>query len=153
MPCQKCLYKVCATGHFRHPASYPLHKHVGNSDLPPCWPWRGWQLLNKRWISGNIHHVHFYQVQMKLPTLALKPRGDIIISPRQGYQWSHKKDISSSKFFFKKKHRNNSHVKAYCHKVSSANQIGIDMILFQQLHGNGAGIGNEINRGFSKLPK
>ena len=26
------------------------------------------------------------------PTLALKPRGDITRSPKQGYQWPHKKD-------------------------------------------------------------
>ena len=26
------------------------------------------------------------------PTLALKPRGDVTRSPKQGYQWTHKKD-------------------------------------------------------------
>ena len=26
------------------------------------------------------------------PTLALKPRGDVTRSPKQGYQWPHKKD-------------------------------------------------------------
>ena len=27
------------------------------------------------------------------PTLALKPGGDITRSPKQGYQWPHKKDV------------------------------------------------------------
>ena len=36
------------------------------------------------------------------PTLALKPRGDITRSPKQGYQWPHKKD-SCHPIFFKKK--------------------------------------------------
>ena len=31
------------------------------------------------------------QVRIRLPTLALKPRGDAIKSPNQGYQWPHKK--------------------------------------------------------------
>ena len=30
-------------------------------------------------------------------TLALKPRGDVTISPKQGYQWPHEKGLVSSK--------------------------------------------------------
>ena len=41
----------------------------------------------------NVHYVYLCQVQIRLPTLALKPRGDITRSPKQGYQWTHKKDI------------------------------------------------------------
>ena len=33
----------------------------------------------------------FHQVQIRLLTLALKPRADITRSPKQGYQWPHKK--------------------------------------------------------------
>ena len=32
-------------------------------------------------------------------TLALKPRADVTISPKQGYQWPHKKDMCPPKFF------------------------------------------------------
>ena len=38
------------------------------------------------------------------PTLALKPRGDVTRSPKQGYQWPHKKDSCSPKIFLKKLH-------------------------------------------------
>ena len=37
------------------------------------------------------------------PTLALKPRGDVTRSPKQGYQWPHKKDSCPPKIFKKKK--------------------------------------------------
>ena len=37
------------------------------------------------------------------PTLALKPRGDVTRSPKQGYQWPHKKDSCPPNFFLKKK--------------------------------------------------
>ena len=37
------------------------------------------------------------------PTLALKPRGDITRSPKQGYQWPYKKDSCLLKTFKKKK--------------------------------------------------
>ena len=33
------------------------------------------------------------------PTLALKPRGDITRSPKQGYQWPHRKDLCPRIFF------------------------------------------------------
>ena len=33
------------------------------------------------------------------PTLALKPRGDVIRSPKQGYQWPHKRTHALQKFF------------------------------------------------------
>ena len=37
-----------------------------------------------------------------MPTLALKPRGDLTRSPKQGCQLSHKKGLMSYKIFFKK---------------------------------------------------
>ena len=41
--------------------------------------------------------MYLCQVQIRLPTLALKPRGDVTIIPKQGYQWPHKKDSCPSK--------------------------------------------------------
>ena len=38
---------------------------------------------------------------MRLPTLALKPRGDVTISRKQGYQWPHKKNSCPPKLFLK----------------------------------------------------
>ena len=40
------------------------------------------------------------------PTLALKPRGDVIRSPKQGYQWPHKWTCVQQKFKKKKKKKN-----------------------------------------------
>ena len=37
------------------------------------------------------------------PTLALKPRGDVTRSPKQGYQWPHRKDSCPPKNLKKKK--------------------------------------------------
>ena len=37
-------------------------------------------------------------MQIRLPSLALEPRGDITRSPEQGYQWPHKKDLCPPKF-------------------------------------------------------
>ena len=65
-----------------------LLKHAyGESDQLPWWLWRGQQVLHQRWISWNIHHIHLCQVQIRLPILVLKPTGNIIRSPKQGYQW------------------------------------------------------------------
>ena len=51
----------------------------------PCWPSRGRQVQHQRWISGNMLRVHLHQVWIKLPTLALKPRGNFTRSLKQGY--------------------------------------------------------------------
>ena len=49
-----------------------------------------------------ISHICLHQVQIRLPTLVLKPRGDVSRSPKQGYQWPHKKDLCPAIFFKKK---------------------------------------------------
>ena len=49
----------------------------------------------------NIYHVHLCQVQMRLPTLALKPRGDVTRSPKQGYQWPQNGHVSIKECFQK----------------------------------------------------
>ena len=41
-------------------------------------------------------------MQIRLPTLALKPRGDVTRSPKQVYQWPHKQDLYPPKFFLKR---------------------------------------------------
>ena len=66
----------------------------------PCWPPRGRQVSHQRWISGNIYHVCLHQVWIRLPTLALKPRGDVTRPPKQECQWLHKKDLCPPKIFF-----------------------------------------------------
>ena len=40
---------------------------------------------------------------MRESTLALKPRADVTRSPKQGYQWPHKKDLCPTKNLLKKK--------------------------------------------------
>ena len=67
------------------------------SDRLSCWLPRGQQVSHQRWISRNIYNVCLCQVQIRLPTLALKPGGDVIRSPKQGYQRPHKKDVCPSK--------------------------------------------------------
>ena len=47
--------------------------------------------------------VYLCQARIRLPTLALKPRGDITRSRKQGYQWPHKKDLFPIIFFFLKR--------------------------------------------------
>ena len=45
-------------------------------------------MQHQRWISGNIHYIRLHNANKSAPTLALKSRGDIIRTPKQGYQWS-----------------------------------------------------------------
>ena len=51
----------------------------------------------------NITHMPGLSTNKAEPTLALKPRGDITRSPKQGYQWPPKKGRMSSKKILKKK--------------------------------------------------
>ena len=55
-----------------------------------CWLPRGQQVLHQRSISGNV--------QIRLSTLVSRPSGDVTRSPKQGYQWFHKKDLCRPKF-------------------------------------------------------
>ena len=45
----------------------------------------------------KIANLHTRPVRIRLLTLALKPRGDVTRSPKQGYQWPHKKDLCPPK--------------------------------------------------------
>ena len=55
-------------------------RHAGSQEVGRC-------------RTRGEHYVHLQQVRIKLPTLALKPSGDVTRSPKQEYQWSHKKDM------------------------------------------------------------
>ena len=46
--------------------------------------------LHQKWFSGNVLDVCLRKVRIRLPTLALKPRGNITKRSKQGYQWPHK---------------------------------------------------------------
>ena len=51
----------------------------------------------------NITHMPLLSSNKAEPTLALKPRGDVTRSPKQEYQWPHKKDSCPPKILKKKK--------------------------------------------------
>ena len=77
--------------------------HVGNSNQPPCWLPRGRQVSHQRWFSGNIDHIHLCQMRIRLPTLVLKPRGDVTRSKKKsGYQWLRKRTCVHPKFLKEK---------------------------------------------------
>ena len=84
----------------RHPTS-ATYVACRECDQLPCWLPRGQHVSHQRWISG-IHCVQVRKHAIEGSTLALKPRGDITISPKQGYQWPHKKDLCPPKIFLKK---------------------------------------------------
>ena len=57
-------------------------------------------------------------------TLTLKPRADITRSPKQGYQWSHKKDMCPPKIL-KKRKKGTCFYEYYKFEISSNNtQLG-----------------------------
>ena len=64
----------------------------------PYWPLYSQQVSHQRWIWGS----HKWDSMQKWSTLGLKPRADITRSPKQGYQWSHEKDLCHPKFLKKK---------------------------------------------------
>ena len=51
----------------------------------------------------NVTHTPPLSLNKAEPTLALKPRGDITRSPKQGYQWPYKKDSCPPKILKKRK--------------------------------------------------
>ena len=76
-----------------------IHNDHGNS-LVKC----GHQEVSRCRTSGKIWGIQCAEVTkhaMRESTLALKPRADVTRSPKQGYQWSHKKDLCSPIFFWK----------------------------------------------------
>ena len=51
-----------------------------------------------------VIHTPLHSSNKAEPTLALKPRGDVTRSPKQGYQWSHKWTCVQQKLKKKQKH-------------------------------------------------
>ena len=60
----------------------------------PCCLRRGQQVSHKRWISGNVLHVHLFQEWIRLRTLSLKPKGDVTRSPKEVLEKLFKKCIT-----------------------------------------------------------
>ena len=52
------------------------------------------QVPHQRWILGS----HSRESMQRRSILALKPRVDVTISPKQGYHWPHEKDLCHPKF-------------------------------------------------------
>ena len=63
----------------------------------PCWSSRSWRGSHQGWISRNLHRICLCQVQIRLPTLALKPRGDATRKSKTGISVVPRKGIMSSK--------------------------------------------------------
>ena len=76
----------------------------------PCWPLYSQQVSHQRWISG-IYCKQATKHTSEESTLALKPRGDVTRSPKQGYQWPHKKESCPLKYL--------SHWKLFIHSKST----------------------------------
>ena len=80
-----------------NPSIPSLLKHAcGEGDWLQCWHYT----LAKRceYLAQCILHMPPPSANKAEPTLALKPRGDITRSPKQGYQWSHKWTCVQQKF-------------------------------------------------------
>ena len=90
----------------------------------------------------NIYHICLHQVLIRLPTLALKPKGDVTRSPKQRYQWPHKKDLPPLKFFNKNFlprkcwHCNFGAIYYFHHGVSIDNLISGDFIFITRYSWN-----------------
>ena len=54
-------------------------------------------------LREHISRTPPHSLNKAEPTLALKPRGDVTRSPKQGYQWPHQWTCVQQKFFIKKK--------------------------------------------------
>ena len=72
------------------------NEYVDQKAQLPWWLPRAQQVPYKRWI-WRIHWMQLTQNARDGAILALKPRVKITRSPKQGYQWSQKKDSCPSK--------------------------------------------------------
>ena len=77
-----------------------VRKSMDETTRLPCWLPRGQQVSHEKWIWGICCTQATKQARES--TVALKPRADITRSPKQGYQWPHKKDLCPAIFFIKK---------------------------------------------------
>ena len=89
---------VCST-----PDSSPTNAQVplcgSKMARPPYLSPRGDQVSHQRWIWG-IHYMQVMKHASKRSALNLKPGADATRSPKQGYQWPHKKTNIFQKDFF-----------------------------------------------------
>ena len=63
-----------------------LGSHAGHQEVSRC------STRGESQGTCNVTHTPLPSANKAEPTLALKPRGDVTRSPKQGYQWPHKKD-------------------------------------------------------------
>ena len=92
--------EVCGS----NPASYLCwNTHVGK--VTGCYAgyiyWQRWRTRVN--LKECISHTPLQSSNKAEPTLALKPRGDLTSSPKQGYQWPQKWTCVQQNFFLKKK--------------------------------------------------
>ena len=69
----------------KHACGEATSCHAGCKEVGRC---------HTRDESQGMYITYISAKCKKLPTLTLKPRGDITTSPKQGYQWPHRKDLS-----------------------------------------------------------
>ena len=85
-----------------NPASYLCWNiHVGKQLAAMQATKRSTGVIPEANLSKCISHIP-PPSRIRLPTLALKPRGNVTRSPKQVYQRPHKKDLCPPKFFVKK---------------------------------------------------
>ena len=66
-----------------NPGVPPLLKHTcGEGNWLLWWYYTSAKVLHQRWISRNVYHICLCKVWIRLPTRALKPRGDVTRSPK-----------------------------------------------------------------------
>ena len=70
--------------------------HAGHQEVGRC------RTRDESQGMCNITHMPLLSSNKAEPTLALKPRGDVTRSLKEGYQWPHKKGLMSCKNYFKK---------------------------------------------------
>ena len=74
-----------------------LSCHTGHQEVSRC------HTRGESQGTCNITHTPPLSSNKAEPTLALKPRGEVTRSPKQGYQWPQEKDSCPPKINFKKK--------------------------------------------------
>ena len=78
----------------------PLMKHAcGEGDWLLCWQYTLVKVSHQRWISWNIYHIHFHQVEIRQNPLWLwNPEETSPEVQNKGYQWPHKWLCDQQKF-------------------------------------------------------
>ena len=106
--CVLCKNRECSKAHSLtlHPNTH-WQSFVYGSEMSYPIPFHRQKQLSKSALTMDLSAAlfksqHPCQVRIRLPTLALKPRGDVTRSPKQGYQWPHKKDLCPPNFLLKK---------------------------------------------------